>query len=227
MTVYVLVLESFLLGHISVLAALHGNVDLCLTSIVLVGCLLSVLAYNSHPARIFLGDSGSLLIGYLTSFFGIALTEPSNAGDQFQSYSIMLPFFFIVVPCADCVWVMIARMLKNRRPWRADKTHVHHSVLRLGLGHRYAVLLLLAISSIISLVAILFKDKSDDILFLLLICFVQSITWKNTSFASQLQYIKEWPGENIFGCTKDCSSFSFSYGFRISFKIKIKIDDTE
>jgi UDP-GlcNAc:undecaprenyl-phosphate GlcNAc-1-phosphate transferase len=172
---------------LAVLAALEGNTDLCLSATLLVGCLLAVLAFNSHPARIFLGDTGSMLIGYLLACFGAALVVQPGPMAKL-TYSPLLPLLFVVVPCADCVWVMISRIIRGKHPFRGDKTHVHHHVLGLGLRHQYAVLALLAISMGIAAFAILLRHKGDDVVFLALICLVQTVILGVRSLARARSY---------------------------------------
>jgi UDP-GlcNAc:undecaprenyl-phosphate GlcNAc-1-phosphate transferase len=161
-------------GGIAVLAALAGNIDLCLVSTILLGCLLAVLAFNSHPARIFLGDTGSMLIGYMIACFGFSLANSKPMG-SLTAYSPILPIMLLVVPCADCIWVMVSRVIRGRPPFRGDRTHVHHQVLGMGLKHQYAVMVLLLISLIVTLITIGMRNQGDDVLFLTSVCFVQGI----------------------------------------------------
>jgi len=159
---------------VAILAGLSGNIDLCLTSLILVGCLFAMLAFNSHPARVFLGDTGSMIIGYLIACFSISLvSNPINANGI--TYSPLLPLLLVIIPCADCLWVMGSRIIRDRSPFRADRTHVHHRILGLGVQHQHAVLLLLSISIFLTVISIILRAKNDDILFLTLLCLVQSV----------------------------------------------------
>ena len=159
------------IASISILSGLDGNVNLCLKSIDLLGCLFGALAFNSYPARVFLGDTGSMIIGYIITICSVNLvTFIPNSG---HPLSVYIPFCLLVIPCSDCIWVMLSRIVRDKNPFRADKTHVHHKILGLGFEHKYAVLLLLSFSMIFCLYTILLRDRSDDVLFLSLVCMVQ------------------------------------------------------
>ena len=105
--------------------------------IILAGALFGFLKHNSYPARIFMGDAGSLSLGFLLSFLAIYLTQGEGA-----MVSPAVPVLVLGLPIADTLKVMARRVMKKKSPFAPDMTHVHHSFLNLGLEHRFTVILI-------------------------------------------------------------------------------------
>jgi UDP-GlcNAc:undecaprenyl-phosphate GlcNAc-1-phosphate transferase len=116
----------------------------------LVGCCLGFLPHNFNPARIFMGDSGSMLIGLLLAAPTIAITgsvDPTVASQvQFVPafFPILLPIAVLALPFIDLLLAVIRRTRAGQAPWHPDKSHLHHRLLRLGHSHARAVLILYA-----------------------------------------------------------------------------------
>jgi UDP-GlcNAc:undecaprenyl-phosphate/decaprenyl-phosphate GlcNAc-1-phosphate transferase len=116
----------------------------------LVGCCLGFLPHNFNPARIFMGDSGSMLIGLLLAAPTIAITgsvDPTVVSQtQFLPafFPILLPIAVLALPFIDLLLAVIRRTRAGQAPWHPDKSHLHHRLLRLGHGHAQAVLILYA-----------------------------------------------------------------------------------
>jgi UDP-GlcNAc:undecaprenyl-phosphate/decaprenyl-phosphate GlcNAc-1-phosphate transferase len=132
----------------------------------LVGAVLGFLAYNFHPARIFLGDSGSLLAGFL-----LAVTAITGQQKGATTLAVGVPLLIFALPLADTV-VAIGRRLLGRghqqqrrvaaslagaveRVLTADRAHIHHRLLRVGLSQRAAVLVLYGLMLLCSALALL------------------------------------------------------------------------
>jgi len=113
---------------------IHNNVTMVLISLAFAGALLGFLRYNSHPAKIFLGDSGSLLLG-----FAVAIT-PLLSGDSTDVLPLTLPIIALTVPMIDTLRVSFMRLVHNSNPFLPDKTHLHHRLLTLGMRHDFVVL---------------------------------------------------------------------------------------
>jgi UDP-GlcNAc:undecaprenyl-phosphate GlcNAc-1-phosphate transferase len=125
---------SFLL-----LAFLIGNGPAVMLCAALIGSLLGFLRFNFYPAQIFMGDSGSLTIGYMLACLAIMLTQP-GAGKI--AISPATPVLILGLPILDTLWVMARRLRLRTNPFHPDKTHLHHKLLRLGFAHRTTVLIL-------------------------------------------------------------------------------------
>jgi UDP-GlcNAc:undecaprenyl-phosphate/decaprenyl-phosphate GlcNAc-1-phosphate transferase len=114
----------------------------------LVGCCLGFLPHNFNPARIFMGDSGSMLIGLLLAAPTIAITgqvDPtviSGLKIAPAFFPIALPLAVLALPFIDLLLAVIRRARAGQAPWHPDKSHLHHRMLQLGHSHARAVLIL-------------------------------------------------------------------------------------
>ncbi|PLY03994.1 MAG: hypothetical protein C0622_03380 [Desulfuromonas sp.] len=144
----VIALASFM-----VLSVYAGYQDLLLLCAGMLGSLLGFLKYNFYPARIFMGDAGSLSLGFVLGFMAIYLTQPATS-----DISPMIPVVILGVPIADALWVMMRRIVKGKRPFSPDMTHVHHKFLNLGFKHRFTVILIYGVSLFWALFALSVPD---------------------------------------------------------------------
>lgn len=122
-----------------------GNLTLALA-----GATLGFLFYNFHPARVFMGDSGSMFLGYVVggiSIMGLLKTA--------TVLGLVFPLLVLGMPLTDMVFAIIRRKLRGRSIAIADRGHLHHRLLDAGLSQRQAVLLLYAMSASFGLVAVL------------------------------------------------------------------------
>lgn len=104
----------------------------------LLGALLAFLKYNFYPARIFMGDAGSMLCGFCLACLAIVLTQAPNSSPDLVSPA--LPVLVLGLPIMDTLWVMGRRLGYGRNPFAPDKTHLHHRLLQLGFSHLAVVL---------------------------------------------------------------------------------------
>jgi len=129
-------IEAFFLGFLFLLA---GNVPLALLAFVLCGALLGFLVFNFSPARIFMGDSGSLTIGAIIFMLAInALNVPDQSLPLWlkEINRPVLVMSILVYPLVDTIRVFTIRITKGVSPFTADKNHIHHRFIALGFNHR-------------------------------------------------------------------------------------------
>lgn len=157
------------LALIAVFALLEDSHSIALVSLTLIGGLLGFLRYNTFPARIFMGDSGSQFLGYMVACLAILATQGERA-----AISPVLPLLLLGLPILDTMTVMAIRLKENRSPFSPDKNHLHHQLMDLGLKHFQAVGLIYIIQVVLMVSAYLFRFESD--LFLLLYYAVFSST---------------------------------------------------
>ena len=132
------------------LAALtQGNLPLALATMPLVGCLLGFLRYNFNPASVFLGDSGSLLIGFLMGCFGALWSEKSVT-----FVAMTVPLLAVSVPLLDVGLSIVRRFLRNRPIFQGDRGHIHHKLLDRGFSIRSAVLTIYGLCSLIAILSL-------------------------------------------------------------------------
>ena len=105
----------------------------------LAGACLGFLRHNFHPARVFMGDAGSLTLGYLLAVIAIQGVLKTAA-----AVALLFPMLVLLVPIFDTSFVLLHRIKYGRRPWSADANHLHHRFVRVGFGQRRAALALYA-----------------------------------------------------------------------------------
>jgi UDP-GlcNAc:undecaprenyl-phosphate GlcNAc-1-phosphate transferase len=144
----------------SYLLAIDDNLDRATTSgivaVSLMGVCIGFLPHNFSPARVFMGDSGSMLIGLLLASTTITLTGTVNpndvSGDNIAPalVPLVLPVAVMVVPFVDMLLAIIRRTRAGRSPFAPDKQHLHHRLLEIGHSHARAVIVLYLWSAVIS-----------------------------------------------------------------------------
>jgi UDP-GlcNAc:undecaprenyl-phosphate/decaprenyl-phosphate GlcNAc-1-phosphate transferase len=133
-----------------VVAYLTNSVIAALIMSAMLGAVLGFLFYNFNPARIFMGDSGSYLLGYV-----MAVTALVGASAKASTaVSLLVPIVALGVPIFDTLFAMVRRILERRPIFAPDRGHVHHRLLDLGITHRRAVLILYGISIIFTVASI-------------------------------------------------------------------------
>ncbi|WP_081658885.1 glycosyltransferase family 4 protein [Terrimonas ferruginea] len=119
----------------------------------LAGGVLGFLYFNLNPARIFMGDTGSLVIGFVIAVLGIRLTNVVPAHSNLLPQPLTLMTGLVLLPAVDMVRVCSLRMLKGRPPFSADRTHLHHLLTDQGISHANATRLLCVIHGLFLLQA--------------------------------------------------------------------------
>jgi len=125
---------------------LNGQWFIAAALALLVGALVGFLVWNLPPARIFMGDGGSLFVGYLLATLTVRTTYVDVARPDYALgsawYGMFMPLVVLAVPLYDGVYVTIWRLLKGRSPFVGGPEHVSHRLVELGLSRRRAVLVL-------------------------------------------------------------------------------------
>ena len=135
--------------------AMENDPAITLVAFILVGAILGFMRYNFNPARIFMGDSGSLFLGYILS--GLAIMGLAKSATVF---SLFVPVLVLGVPILDTLFAIIRRVVNDQPIFKADKAHLHHCLLASGLTHRQAVLVIYLIHATLSGLAILLNDMT-------------------------------------------------------------------
>jgi UDP-GlcNAc:undecaprenyl-phosphate GlcNAc-1-phosphate transferase len=126
-----------------------GNSEVSILCVALLGALLGFVRYNFNPARIFLGDSGSLFIGFMLAVLSVY-------GSQKSATAILavVPLFALAIPLLDTALAILRRLLRGVPLSQADGRHIHHRLLALGLSHRNAVIVLYVTATILALLGL-------------------------------------------------------------------------
>ncbi len=143
--------SSIALITISGMAFLKGDIFVMSMGLIVLGSTLGFLVYNFHPAKIFMGDTGALFLGYIISV--LALLGFKNI----TILSLIIPVIILGVPISDTLFAIIRRFV-NKQPLSApDKSHLHHCLLKLGYSHRQTVLIIYGIAAMFGLAAVIFS----------------------------------------------------------------------
>jgi UDP-GlcNAc:undecaprenyl-phosphate GlcNAc-1-phosphate transferase len=144
------------------LAFLNGQPELAFLSLAMCGAILAFLKFNWPPSRLFMGDAGSMLLGFSLAFISIALTQKEGG-----IISPVIPLIVLALPITDTITVMVKRLLKGKSPFAADRTHLHHVLVRIGNTRKAALKIILSVSGCFSALALVgvFLETTDAKLF--------------------------------------------------------------
>lgn len=141
----------------------------------LVGSLAAFLRYNITPAKIFMGDTGSLIVGLLVAIFSIEFLEANKhyaSSFHLENASPLVAMSVIAVPLSDMIRVFFVRLLQKKSPFYPDRNHIHHILLDLGCSHMKATVILTIISISFVVVAFSFHWLGSNVLALILVFMV-------------------------------------------------------
>jgi UDP-N-acetylmuramyl pentapeptide phosphotransferase/UDP-N-acetylglucosamine-1-phosphate transferase len=157
---------SFVLG---VSLAFQGNISAAYFSFALFGAVLGFLVFNRSPAKIFMGDSGSLFIGFSVSMLAIIFINSFQAHPVFGEIihspqgALIVSLSVLYIPVFDSFRVFITRIANGKHPFHADRIHLHHFLLDVGFSHNRIVTTLLTSNLMIITVALLVQDFNPNI----------------------------------------------------------------
>lgn len=122
--------------------------------LILIGACLGFLPYNRHPAKIFMGDTGAMFLGYTMAVISV--------GGMFKlhtAFSVIIPLIIFALPLGDTLFAFVRRLVAGKSPFTADRGHLHHRLVDLGFTQTETVRILYSICGILGLVAVFFCDK--------------------------------------------------------------------
>lgn len=157
------------------------RIELAMVAFALTGALVAFLKYNLSPAKIFMGDTGSMLVGFVCTILAVKFLETHNGyfTEKLVDKSYLKMYEFsaapavvisvLIVPLFDTLKVFITRILKGRSPFMPDKTHTHHLLLELGLTHDKSTAILALVNVTFIGIAYFFQDLGTFWLLILVI----------------------------------------------------------
>ncbi|MBQ1270959.1 MAG: undecaprenyl/decaprenyl-phosphate alpha-N-acetylglucosaminyl 1-phosphate transferase [Clostridia bacterium] len=122
----------------------------------LAGACFGFLPYNMNPAKIFMGDTGSMFLGYILATMSI-----SGLFKLYAIISFIVPFMILGLPIFDTGFAIIRRLLKGQSPFQADRGHIHHRLVDMGFDQKQSVAILYAVSVILGLSAVIFTTSGE------------------------------------------------------------------
>ncbi|MFS0561714.1 MraY family glycosyltransferase [Terribacillus sp. 179-K 1B1 HS] len=147
--------SAIALFTISMIAISMGNPLSAMMGVLLLGSTLGFLVFNFHPAKIFMGDTGALFLGYM-----IAVLSVSGLFKNVALFSLIVPIIILGVPILDTTFAIIRRIVQKKPLSAPDKLHLHHCLLNLGFSHRQTVIVIYAISGIFSITGVLYTEAT-------------------------------------------------------------------
>ena len=122
---------SIAAASFAVLAASFGRSDAAVLAAIICGATLAFLRHNYHPAKIFMGDSGALALGFLLATVAVEGVLKTAA-----TIALVAPLLVLAVPILDTSFVVLKRLKYRRPPWDPDQNHFYHRFMRIGLSQR-------------------------------------------------------------------------------------------
>ena len=150
----------------------QGQYPVAVLSAALIGSSLGFLRYNFNPARIFMGDSGSMLLGFV-----LAAISVEGALKSVATIALLVPILALGLPIFDTLFAVIRRYTNGRPIYEPDRSHLHHQLLDKGLSQRQVVLVLYAISAALGLCAVLITSVDGYWPVLLILIFISLLSY--------------------------------------------------
>ena len=136
------------------IAITYHEYEIALLGIALMGACFGFLPFNFKPAKIFMGDTGSMFLGYMLSVLSVQ--------GMFKSYAVIsfaVPIIMLGLPLFDALFAMLRRLLTGKNPMSADRGHLHHRLYDMGFSQKQTVFILYAISGVLGITSILLAEQ--------------------------------------------------------------------
>jgi UDP-GlcNAc:undecaprenyl-phosphate GlcNAc-1-phosphate transferase len=172
-------------------ALTQHNLPLALATMPLAGCLLGFLPYNFNKASVFLGDSGSLLIGFLLGCYGALWSEKSVT-----VVAVTVPLLIVSIPLLEVVLSILRRFLRDRPIFQGDRGHIHHKLLERGFSPKGAVLVIYGLCGLAAMLALLANALHNEFSGLIVIAFCAA-AWVGINHLGYAEFSKA--GEMFLG----------------------------
>lgn len=164
----------FALLSLFITSLLRGATEVCVISIILIGALMGFLRYNFNPASIFLGDSGSLFLGFMCAALALSSAQKSTT-----LIAVAIPMVSFGLPIIEVGLSMARRFVSGKPVFSSDRRHIHHMLLERGFNQRQAVILLYGVCALFSLFGILLfssqRNSTGLILGIVGVCIVLGV----------------------------------------------------
>jgi UDP-GlcNAc:undecaprenyl-phosphate/decaprenyl-phosphate GlcNAc-1-phosphate transferase len=159
---------------LGIFLTLNGDIISALIAFSLAGAIVAFLYFNFNPAKIFLGDTGSLVLGFSIAVLCIRLMNINTVSSLPHISLFMLSVVFI--PVFDTIRVFATRIWKGKSPFQADRTHIHHLLTNEGFSHVFATRLICTLHGFILIEVYWLRDLREEVILLILITFMLIVT---------------------------------------------------
>ena len=140
-----------------VIALLGDQADVAIVLAALVGACIGFMPYNLNPAKMFMGDTGATFLGYILATMSI-----QGLFKYYAVISFVVPFLILGLPIFDTAFAFIRRLAHGQSPMHADRGHIHHRLIDMGLSQKQAVATLYVISAILGLSAVVLTTSGEE-----------------------------------------------------------------
>jgi UDP-GlcNAc:undecaprenyl-phosphate GlcNAc-1-phosphate transferase len=149
-------ISLFAVGGLGLLAYLAGDTPVVTLAMAVMGATFGFLRFNTHPARVFMGDSGSQFLGFSAGVLAVVVTQRSD-----PALSPVIPLLLLGLPILDTLTVMVRRIARGQSPFAADRTHLHHRLMDAGLKQYEAVALIYGAQFLLAILAYALRYSAD------------------------------------------------------------------
>jgi UDP-GlcNAc:undecaprenyl-phosphate GlcNAc-1-phosphate transferase len=171
------------------LAYFQKDFRLLSLSICIFGAIAGFLRYNTHPAIVFMGDTGSQFLGFAAGFSTLLLTQAKTA------YSPVMPLYLMGIPIIDTTMVIFERLRQRRSIFRADNNHIHHKLLGMGLRHSESVMVIYTLQ--LGMILIAWTGRyADNTVLLVSFLFLTGLSVYFFTFGSRVTWVVKLPNNN-------------------------------
>lgn len=162
---------------LGIFLTMSGDVNTALIAFALAGGILAFLYFNFNPAKIFMGDTGSLLLGFVIAVLAIRLLQVNiSAAAPVIQHAPLFILGVVLIPVFDTVRVFATRIWNGKSPFEADKTHIHHLLTNKGYSHSFAAKLICFIHGFILIEVYWLRELRQEFILLILLAFMIILT---------------------------------------------------
>lgn len=155
---------------ILIISLMLGQLNIAIILAATVGACFGFMPFNLNPAKIFMGDAGALLLGYILSTVSVM-----GLLKFYAIISFAVPILALALPIFDTVFAIIRRIIKGQNPMSPDRGHIHHRLIDMGLSQKQSVAILYAISAVLGMAAVLITTSGEMKAMLFLLAFFVAV----------------------------------------------------
>ncbi len=149
---------------IFIIAYIQNNYIVAYITIILVGVNMGFLLFNKYPAKIFMGDTGSMFLGLMFAIIAILGNRKSAV-----AINLLIPIVLLTIPIIDTILAIVRRVNQKRNIFRADKEHIHHRLLNLGIPYKKVILLIYLFCIYLGMISLLSLYLPNEFIFIILL----------------------------------------------------------
>jgi UDP-GlcNAc:undecaprenyl-phosphate/decaprenyl-phosphate GlcNAc-1-phosphate transferase len=162
---------------LGIFLTLNGDLNTALIAFALAGGILAFLYFNLNPARIFMGDTGSLILGFVIAVLCIRLIQVNTViASPYLTHATVFVLSIVFIPVFDTLRVFAVRIWKGGSPFIADRSHLHHLLTNQGFSHSFATRLICLVHCLILFEAHWLRNLPQELIILILFLFMTAVT---------------------------------------------------